>query len=511
MECLSASEVEELDVSTAAKLYKISRIEGVKKLILHNELVEVEGENLPKLEYAGNTSSIVTVLEKLKNRITIPESYSLTNHSVKETGGVEKWTYSWEKDKRKLNITCDADANVFLYSDTGADDVTESIGEVITVEELKEKAESILKIFFPEADGKLACTKAENEKRISYIFNLEYVRVKNGVPVKGNTLKFKFNYYTGELMSFIVGEWFDEADLTEVENSTSVEEARKSFLKDTRLTLGYFLINNQILPAYVTDEMLMFVGDVPEKYTEKEITDLTFITADEAKKVITENKQLYLDEKAAYVKVTTYERTYSGGRKGYVHKLIFKESETARRTLATAYVDAENGRLLGYSAYTETYTYAEAKAGNIKTQYSTEQKRELAENFLRAVNQEYFAETMLSDIQKQTVLYLISEDNAIMRGENFKYCRVVNGIPYFANHISATVDGLTGKIYEYSVCWDEQAVFAPLNGMLDEAAVFNRLLKNGGCELVYKKELSLKYELAYKEAYIDANTGEYIE
>jgi hypothetical protein len=104
---------------------------------------------------------------------------------------------------------------------------------------------------------------------------------------------------------------------------------------------------------------------------------------------------------------------------------------------------------------------------------------------------------------------------------NFKYYRVVNGIPYYSNGLSITVNSETGKVIHYNYNIDEDLIFPSLGNIITLEDAKKAYENNLGLKLVYKYYYDYKKEKidvypAYVPKYdnetyaIDAATGEKI-
>lgn len=166
----------------------------------------------------------------------------------------------------------------------------------------------------------------------------------------------------------------------------------------------------------------------------------------------------------------------------------------------------EKGNILNYSLYKpESYS-----ASQKLPKFSKEQAKAIAETFINQVNP-----GLLSQVRYQ--------DNSINSIQGiefyFNYTRVVNGIPFYGNNVSVSVNRQTGEVIGYNYNWNDELKFPSAEGALSLEKAQQAYKDKIGLELqynyTYDKEQVKPYAVFVPKSsnnpYIDAFTGEKFE
>jgi hypothetical protein len=166
----------------------------------------------------------------------------------------------------------------------------------------------------------------------------------------------------------------------------------------------------------------------------------------------------------------------------------------------------DSGTILSYNRYDPNDYPKQKKFPEV----SKQEARAIAESFIKKVNPE--AATKIRCV----------ENNQNYVGEydyNFNYIRLVNGVPFYDNNITISVNSETGEVRNYYYQWDDTLVFPVADKAITLEKAQNAYKENLGLRLVYNyvaNEDSIKVYSAYTPKYnnnlyvIDALTGEKI-
>ena len=138
--------------------------------------------------------------------------------------------------------------------------------------------------------------------------------------------------------------------------------------------------------------------------------------------------------------------------------------------------------------------------------YSEDQGREFAEKFINNLD------------SKLLTQYKLIKQNNTYREENeyvFNYVREANGIKYYSNNISISINKFTGDVSNYNCTHSSQVTFEDASKIISNEQAKKAFIDKLGLKLVYmiktkdKKQTSyLAYVPKYSNRYIDGLTGE---
>lgn len=167
----------------------------------------------------------------------------------------------------------------------------------------------------------------------------------------------------------------------------------------------------------------------------------------------------------------------------------------------------EDGEIVYYSFYKNNDAYR-----NKIPKYDEKKAKEIAERFIKKID-----DTLLQKLQYQ------EEDTSrkystIGGSHEFYYNRIVNGIPFYGDHVRVSVNGETGEVENYHCNFTNQEFPQPKDIISLEEAKQN-FKKELGLKLVYryrKEKETIKPYLVYVTKYdsshcIDAFTGKKVE
>jgi hypothetical protein len=478
------------------------------------------------------------VLKLVKAKITVPAEYSQFDYNFNASNyyGGATWSLNWStKDNEKnMSIQSDQNGNIISYN-TGGDGSGNYAPKYLKAD-LKSAADKFIKKIAPDISGKLKYIGANG----SYggVYNYEYQRVENGIPMPDNSVTVGVNYKTGKVMSYSAN-WLYQAEIPSPDTKITKDEAAKKIGKTIKMKLTYqnaytpdkdgkteikaFLVyspdNSYISVDAKTGEVYTtqnaWVQYTDEKglteaaasgnksdsgLTDEEITKVDeikgLISKDAAIKAITENKGLLLDANLKSISASLYKQNnyYTNDDKTrYAWNItlsdpreIDKKSGDNYRAYANASVDAVTGKIISFRTTVKDYNNMTAKElEKIKVKYDREQGQSILEGFLKAQIPDKFNNSKLTDDQGGYVI-AYDKEKEIYGGYNYNYNRVNEGIEYPLNGIYGAVDGVTGKITSFNYNWNENVTFEAPKNIINPDNAFNIYIQNKGYQLVYE-------------------------
>lgn len=167
----------------------------------------------------------------------------------------------------------------------------------------------------------------------------------------------------------------------------------------------------------------------------------------------------------------------------------------------------EDGIVRGYNKYKpDMYS----KQGKLP-KYSKKDAKSAAEKFIEKVNPNLMSQLKYQDNVQNSLL-----DYSYY----FSYVRLVNGIPYYNNNVSVSVNRDTGEVISYYYYWDDSLQFPAPENIITEDEAKSAYKEKLGLELLYNYRLEdddLKIYAVYTPRYgnyqyaVDAFTGERIQ
>lgn len=225
------------------------------------------------------------------------------------------------------------------------------------------------------------------------------------------------------------------------------------------------------------------------------------ITKETAIKSVTENKALYMPAILSAVEGTlnknhqSEKSYYQDDRGSYTWSLHFSNpvindgDSFKRYSYAQAVVNADNGNLVSfYTSLASYWDYIDANEKIPDVKYTMEQAQEIAEGFLNQVCKDKFENTVLSSSRTTNVIsYRDAEkmESPIYGAYKFTYMRENEGIEYNGNYITIGIDGVTGKVFDYSYRWNTNIEFqSPKGAMTPQEALEHYI--NLGTSTIYE-------------------------
>lgn len=364
-----------------------------------------------------------------------------------------------------------------------------------------------------------------------YYYN--FVRVVNGVSYAENSISISINADTGQLRNFYVN-WDEKAQFPPMQNiigtdqaeaifSDQVELAYQQLAGEARETPQVMLVyrlkggSSPLIDAH-TGKLIQdngyrimedaAAGGIMEKYsqfpfTEAELQEIenikNIMSADEAlkkaKSLIKIPSSLKLEESNLQESSMFQQRIWS----------FYLRNEGQSMNVA---VDATTGELV------YLYSWSNDQGQKNKVKYNREQAQRVAEEFIKKLQPEQFAEVALVHSNIDTIY-----EQEQPRTYNFFYERLVNDIPFSSNGFRIEIDAYTGEVSYYNYMW-WQPEFPDPTGVIEKEQAAEIFLQDEGLDLDYrrllgdnlKRDIKLVYNLKDRPSLmLDAFTGDYID
>lgn len=497
-------------------------------------------------EEMSEAESMKEVLLLVKGKLTIPENLTEFSYRIRYSSGnysgSKLWNFSWadKENKNSMSVTADSLGNILNYSVYNREKGTPK--PTYLKEELLENAINFIKEIAPNISDKIVLEESEFSGIYDGRYLYTFVRIENGIKMPDNEVSVSVNYETGEVEKFGCA-WTFDVEIPTSETNLTIEDAREKIGEKVNMNLVYRnkteeIDGKKVVKAYLVYipdksyiaidakngniyntkddfyEMNMYEsdnrnGDASFDIAEEEAGGLTevelekireiedLITKEEAILAVTSRKdELLLDELSKAVDARLAPKyDYSEGKNvGYVWNLEFsdprsveKDSGDTYRPYANVTVDAKTGKILSfYSSVRSYYNLESEKWEDVKVNYTFDECKKIFEKFVNSLEKEKFDNTKLSKSSSSAYVLKYVEKQPIYGGYSYNYFRQNEGIEYSYNKIYGKVDGVTGKIYSYSVDWTDNIEFeSPKEAMSAEDA-YKAYSQKEGFELVYE-------------------------
>ena len=505
-----------------------------------NESTAVTSEAAVPISAKVDTSPTDQELEKailaVKKKITIPKEYSEFDYYYSYGNSYQNssWNLTWRNPENGsyIRVACDLNNHIVSYN---SNDYTAKVTGIPNYlkKELKSKADNFIKKIAPEVYNHLAFVDSSYQGIYSGNYIYTYHRTENGIPFPDNTVTVRVNSLTGEV-NYANINWLYDTLVPSGKTQLSKEEASKILKENMTMNLVYrsdysriYSGDSDTIRAYLvyepsknyisvdaktgqvynskyqwvsmddsnkeavdedTSDKSMDSGKLTEEEIKK-IEELKYIISkDKAIKAITENKALYIDKNINTITANLMKYTNSKNDSNYVWQIRMNDTRPIDyekgfdyyRAYAYANVDAKTGKILSfYSSLNSNYDDINQKWNEVEINYDKEQAREILEKFLKAQIKDRFENSKLVEDRHDYVAYYIDK-TPVYGGYRYDYQRVNEGVIYPYNGIYGAVDGVTGKIYNYSSNWNDNIKFeSPKNAMTPEEALDHYLSKDG--------------------------------
>lgn len=522
-------------------------------LLLFNPLAQAEQQseiaqpNLPtKGDVAQAQYPLDKAIENSKLIFDIDSSYDVFKSGYNTYDGKGRWDLNWSRSEPNGHIS------VQVHGVTG---------EIVSFDRWEELPAGEKLSGLPKYDYQAATALAqqwaqklapnyylqtkliEQEEQHIYSYNdrgpIEYyynfVRVVNGVTYPENSITVRINADTGQLLSFYAN-WDVQANFPPNQNIIDAEQAENILNEQVELAYQQLtgkanetpqvmlvyrlkggnaplidahtgkLINEQRYRTFAEDGM---GGNIKEasksNFTEAEQHEIenlkNILSADEAlkraKSLVKIPNNLKLQETNLQKSNLFQQRIWS----------FYFRGDGQSMNVA---VDATSGDLV------YLYNWSNDPAQKTKVKYNKEQAQGIAEEFIKKLQPQQFAEVSLANSMTD---YFYDEYKELPTTYNFLYERMVNDIPFSNNGFRVEVNAYTGEISYYNYLW-WQPEFPEPTGVMKKDQAAEAFLQDEGLNLEYyrlwendlKREIKLVYNLKNRPSLtLDAFTGDYID
>lgn len=519
----------------------------VNKVSTISNATEASVSNAPSPSTIGtdaNADNLEQIIKLVKSKISVPTSLSEFSYDY-DSNSYDRnptWSLQWSSkdNKRYINVTCDKEGNIIYYNYYGG---RSKQAPVYLKSELKSKADNFINKIASNIVGKIKYVNSKSDIYSgSYTYN--YERVENGIPMPDNSISVEVDYKTGEIKSYNAS-WLYNVEIPSKTTKITKEEAAEKIGKNVTMELSYqnaytteadgttkvkaFLVyrpsndyiavdaktgevyttqnqwidNNKSKESYEMNS-IAYAGNMDEiALTQEEINSLQemkkLISKEQAIKAVKENKSLLIDENINAISAKLYKGSdysiYDSSKSStqYVWNITMNDTREVKenssdtyRAYANARVDAVTGKILSFDASVkEYYNPVTDTWKSVTVKYSMKQGKKILESFLKEQIPDKFEKVAFTDNNNDYVVTYV-DNKEVYGGYNYNYERVNEGISYKYNYISGSVDGVTGKIYNFEYNWDDNITFESPKGAMSPEKAFKAYIGNEGYHLVYE-------------------------
>ncbi len=485
-----------------------------------------------------------SVIKVVKATLFIPKEMTKFDYYYNTQNAYSNayWYLNWSSEDYSQNITVcvDQDENIIRYNFYN-DKEGRSTPKYLK-SELQSTAMDFIKKTVPAVADKIEFVKAESSGSYSSQYIYTFRRVENKVPMPDNTVTIGVNYDTGKVTSYDLN-WLFGVKVPSADVKISEKEAAEKLGKKVTMKLSYqnayetddkgnttikaFLVyspelsyasvNAKTGEVYTTQNQWVSTLQTEENskeaasdtaanrgLTDEEIAKIDelkgLISKDKAIKTVTDNSSLLLDKNANSISARLYKyrdyyiRENKDAEDKYVWNIYFSDPREVNhekggdtyRAYASATVDAKTGKLISFnSSVKDSYYYGLEGKELPKIKYSKNQGQTILEKFLKEQVPNLFGNTVLTANDGSYVIGY-KGDTQIYGGYYYNYDRVHEKINYSYNGIYGAVDGITGKIYNFSYNWDENIQFESPKNIISAEKAFEYYNLKDTFGLVYE-------------------------
>jgi hypothetical protein len=446
---------------------------------------------------------------------------------------------NWSDSKNKIgniNVSVTRDGTVLNYGKWKPvyEEQSPKLPKISKKEGLKIAEEFINKVA-PEFKNSIKyIDRGEPMNLGSEVYTYFFIRTENGIPYYENNIEMYVNKYTGEIRDYY-SNWDLNLKFPDAKDIIDKNKAKELYKEKVGLDLIYKSIykkdkQNYFLVYSPLDENLgidakdgdvkhyfniggrfmeMGAGGIEDAKNEdlspdeiKAIDTMKdLISKEEAEKVARE--YLNLDEKYKLEAINLYS-SYSG--EGHNWQLYFSTGKDDDIEYANISIDAKTKELQSF------YIGGKESQGEIK--YNKEECQKIAEEFIKKHNSKKYP---LMELEKS---YVETDENKKDKYNPFNFIRKIDDAYVISDGVRIAVDGISGKVTEYSINW-EKGEFPSMDNIISKEKALEILFKDIDMELKYiypdrynnnidrNREAQLVYGLKTdKPANIDGNTGQ---
>jgi len=502
------------------------------------------------------SANMEKALLAVKSKIEIPSEYSDFSYEFYGSSSYSNasWRFIWTNPSNYADIQVNCDINnhiIYYYKYVPAKET--GIASFLKTE-LKSKADEFIRKIAPELKGNYELVSTDYEGVYSGNYVYKYQRVENGIAFPDNVIEVSISSITGEVKSISIN-WLYDKSVPSSETKITKEDAAKLIKENMKMKLVYrqdyvgiydkngnrktkaflvyepsqdyisidaktgevynkksewFTVSTKLKADVTFDQANMETADGSATVilTDKEIEKIQelnkLITKEKAIEAITSNASLYLDDTLKSITASLGKISDSKGESSYVwyidmsdpREIDYSKDDDYYRAYAHAVVDAKSGKIISFYASMKSYfNQKDKKWDTVDIKYNKEQAKSILEKFLKSQISSKFNNSILANSYDDYVLYFTEANKPVYGGYSFSYNRTNEGIEYPYNYIYGSVDGITGKIYNYGYYWNDNIEFESPKGVISPEEAMEYYLKNDGFKLIYEiNSVNLYYE-----------------
>lgn len=500
-----------------------------------------------------NSAQMEKVLRLVKGIVTIPKEYSEFSYYYNDNSYSKNqiWNFTWRnpKDGNRIRVNSDGNGNISYYEKSNYER-EQGVASYLK-KELEKTAASFIKSMNPTIANKISLFETNYTGIHEGNYEYQYVRMENGIQLPDNFVTVYVDSISGEVARYNVN-WNYETKVPSSKAKLTKEEAYKTISQQVKMNLSYRMNyqwigtgENTVLDkkAYlvyepsqtyiavnaVTGEVYNTKSEWNEKETTKDsaaanematgsamkdggltqqeldkIADLQkLISKQKAIDIISNHKKLYID-KSLNSYDANLEQVADGQYVWYIslndsRPYDVKKEKEYYRAYANATVDAKTGKILSFSASIKSnYDSSNQKWNTVKVKYDAKAAQEILEKFIKESHSDQFKKTKLSSQTPDYIAFMKNESTPVYGGYRYNYNRFNEGIEFVYNSINGSVDGVTGKIYEFNVNWDDNIVFESPKKAISPEKAFEYYMKDDGFKMVYEINQVHTFDPNYK-------------
>ncbi len=472
---------------------------------------------------AGMDADLANAIKKAKSLFVIPESYKFES-SVSSEGGKNVFSLNWKSsgsDYSYIMVRMDDRSKVLSYESYSPSDSTQTRKvPKVSRQEAKLKAEAFIKKVNPEIVDQIKYEENNQANLMDSTYYFNFYRIASGISFYNDRVSVYVNRETGAVQAFYAT-WTDGFAYPVPGKQITMEQAREAFKKNLGLELiykyAYSYEDNKLKmylayrPKYENDIYAIeaftgekikvgygYYGPYFGRGSEKQMlsggaTDTAQVTlnpeemkaveeagglkpAEEAEKIARAAKFLEL---TGEFKLSSYNLSPSWPDKaGYIWYLNFNKAETANTVseYASVSVDAKTGKIIGFNRSTP---YKEGSAAK----YKLEEAKTAVDAFVKEHYPELYTQVAYNTDYEESLTG--SQGTEALRSYSFRYNRLVNGVAFSDNGITADYDAVNGKITSFTINWFT-VDFPEATNVIALEAAYDKLFTGIGLELMYK-------------------------
>ncbi|MDS1030842.1 PepSY domain-containing protein [Bacillota bacterium LX-D] len=502
---------------------------------------------VPAMAFAQGTDSqqvkVEQAIEIAKKYFEIPKEYDQFDSNYEQNQYSSVWVLNWtlQKGNGSINVRIDVKSGeVVGYGEynpkyyegnfSSIPKVSKAAGEKIALNFIKKVA--------PSKAGEVTLNPDRQNKYyyssgpIFHSYN--FSRTINGIEYPSNTISVTVNGQNGKVTSFNCN--WEDLKVAPAKAVLSRQEAEKIFSEKIGFKLKYFkpgsdtknakpvkLIYQVENPAQMgidaeTGEVVRIDNYYPyydlgsggmfKEVTSQKLEPYEQSVKEEIEGLLTKEQALEKAQKAVPIN-SNYKLEYASLNRDWSFSELriwsFNWSKQVKDNYgwANVEIDAKTGKVLAFS-YTVDSNNNQSKRTIVKNKKAAEQ---ILENYLKTNYPD-----LGNDWQLKEDYYLQAQDTENQPSYYLTLERIVDGVPFAQNFVSATIDSYTGKIFDFRLR-HFNLDFPKKDSVLDKNKFTADFLAKYPMNLIYAKnqdnQLYLVYNLAPMESYTyDAVTGQ---